>query len=123
MSGAHVLAVEKPPPRPAGLSQPWRGLVALGEVVLAAVAVIVGILCWHRGFTQIVTPVSGQQPLVSTVQYGNWASGAVGLVVLAGLLVLDAGRQTLLAVRTRQRPAPELPADDEDDLEPDQPSS
>jgi hypothetical protein len=125
MSGAHAVATDparRPERRPVGLNQPWRALVALGEVLLAAVAVVVGVLCWHRGFTQIVTPVPGQRPLVSSVLYGNWAAAAIGLVVLAGLLVLDAIRQTVLALRTRQRPAPELPADD-DDLEPEPSSS
>ena len=116
MSGQHTLVAEKPEkperPEPQGLNQPWRGWVAAAEVVLAAAAVVVGILCWHRGFNQIVTPIAGRSPLVSTVLYGNWAAGAIGLVVLGGFLVLDALRQTFLAVRTRQRPEPELPADD-----------
>ena len=113
MSGQHTLVAEKAEkPEPRGLNQPWRGWVAAGEVLLAAVAVVVGILCWHRGFNQIVTPIPGRPALVSTVLYGNWAAGAIGLVVLAGFLVLDAARQAFLAVRTRQRPAPELPADD-----------
>jgi hypothetical protein len=112
VSGQHTLVAEKPEKQPAGLNQPWRGWVAAGEVLVAAAAVLVGILCWRHGVTRIVTPVPGRAPLVSTVLYGNWASAAIGLVVLAGLLVLDAIRQTMLAVRTRQRPAPELPPDD-----------
>lgn len=100
--------------RPDALNQPWRGLVAVGEVLLAAAAVVVGVLCWQRGIVRIQTPVQGgQRVLESTVHYGNWSSAAIGLVVLAAILVLDAIRQALLAVRTRQRPAPEIPADDE----------
>ena len=108
-----MTAAEQPAPvvagrrddQPSGLHQPWRGLVALGELVLAAAAVLAGVLCWHRGFGSIVTPIGGgRPPLVSTVLYGNWAAGAIGLCVLGAFLVLDAVRQLLLAVRTRRRP-------------------
>jgi hypothetical protein len=95
---------------PPALNQPWRGWLAFGEVVLAAVAVVVGIWCWHRGIVQIVTPTgNGTPPLVSIVFYGNWMSGAIGLCTLAALLVLDALRQVVLALRTRRRRAA-LPA-------------
>jgi hypothetical protein len=86
------------------LNQPWRAWLALGEVVLAAVAVLVGIWCWHRGIVPIVTPTgNGTPPLVSVVFYGNWMSGAIGLCTVAALLVLDALREIVLAVRTRRR--------------------
>jgi hypothetical protein len=85
--------------------------VALGELLVAAAAAVFGVWCWHHGIGQIVTPVPGQPPLVSTVFYGDWMSGAIGLVLLAGLLVLDALRHTALAVRARPKkqknPAPE----------------
>jgi hypothetical protein len=91
----------------AKLNQPWRGFVAAGEVVLAAAAVIVGILCWQRGVTTMVTPLGpGQAPLVTTIFYADWMAAAIGLVLVATLLLLDALRQLLLAVRTRRRPAP-----------------
>ncbi|HEY4022278.1 MAG TPA: hypothetical protein VGM75_26555 [Pseudonocardiaceae bacterium] len=86
------------------LNQPWRAWLALGEVVLAAVAVLVGIWCWHRGIVQIVTPTgNGTPPLISIVFYGDWMSGAIGLCTVAALLVLDALREIVLAVRTRRR--------------------
>jgi hypothetical protein len=92
------------------LNQPWRAWLALGEVVLAAVAVLVGIWCWHRGIVPIVTPTgNGTPPLVSIVFYGNWMSGAIGLCTVAALLVLDALREIVLALRTRRR-RPVLPA-------------
>lgn len=95
--------------QPSRLHQPWRGFIAFGEVVLAAVAVVVGVLCWHRGVTTMVTPLGpGQPPLVSTIFYADWMAAAVGLVLVAALLVLDALRQTLLAVRTRHRPVPPM---------------
>jgi hypothetical protein len=87
-----------------GLNQPWRGLLALGELVLATVAVLVGIWCWNRGIVPITTPTgNGTPPLVSIVFYGNWMSGAIGLCTIAALLVLDALRQSVLALRTRRR--------------------
>lgn len=91
--------------RPAArLNQPWRGFVAAGEVVLAAAAVVVGILCWHRGVTTMVTPLGpGQPPLVSTIFYADWMAIAIALVLVAALLMLDALRQTLLATGTRRR--------------------
>jgi hypothetical protein len=95
--------------RAARLHQPWRGLVAFGEVVLAVAAVLVGVLCWHRGVTTMVTPLGpGQPPLVSTIFYGSWMAGGIGLVTVAAFLALDACRQAVLAVRTRRRPPPPL---------------
>ncbi|HEX4700917.1 MAG TPA: hypothetical protein VH352_02210 [Pseudonocardiaceae bacterium] len=96
-------------PGPARLHQPWRGFVALGEAVLAAAATVVGVLCWHRGVTTMVTPLGpGQPPLVSTIFYGGWMAAGIGLITVAAFLVLDAVRQALLAVRTRRRPLPPL---------------
>ncbi len=102
------------------LNQPYRAFVAIGELLLATAAVIVAVLCWHRGIATMITPLgNGRPPLVSTMFHGSWQSGAIGLVLVAGLLLLDALRQVLLATRTRQRPAtppPGVPlADDPDD--------
>lgn len=95
--------------RPARLNQPWRGLVALGEAIIAAVAVVVAIQLWSRGVTTMVTPLgAGQPPLRSTIFYANWMAGAIGLITIAAFLTLDALRQTLLAIRTRRRSLPPL---------------
>jgi hypothetical protein len=104
-----AVTAETPPAAPA-LNQPWRAWLALGEVVLAAVAVLVAVWCWHRGIVPIVTPTgNGTPPLVSIVFYGNWMSFAIGLCTVAALLVLDALREIVLAVRIRRR-RPVLPA-------------
>lgn len=93
----------------ARLNQPWRGWIALGEVVLAAIAVVVGVKLWGVGVTSTVTPLdNGQPPLVATIFYGNWMAYAIGLVTVAGILLLDAVRQVALAVRTRRRALPPL---------------
>jgi hypothetical protein len=95
--------------RPARLNQPWRGLVALGEAIIAVVAVVVAIGLWGRGVTTMVTPLgAGQPPLTSTIFYANWMAAAIGLITVAAFLTLDALRQLLLAVRTRRRGLPPL---------------
>lgn len=95
------------PSGPVRLNQPWRAVVAVVELIVAAVAVVIGIACWQRGVTTMISPLgNGQPPLRSTIFYGNWMAGGVGLVTVAAILVLDAIRQLLLAVRTRRRPEP-----------------
>lgn len=74
---------------------------------MAVAAVIVGIVCWRHGVTTMVTPLgNGQPPLRSTIFYGNWMAEGIGLVTVAAVLVLDAIREVLLALRTRDRPEP-----------------
>ncbi|HEX3646941.1 MAG TPA: hypothetical protein VHV49_00860 [Pseudonocardiaceae bacterium] len=95
-------------PRLARLEQPWRFAVAAGELIVAAAAVIVGILLWGKGVTTMVTPLAaGRPPLVSTIFYGNWMAAGVGLTAVAALLVLDAVREVILAARARTRRTPE----------------
>ena len=89
-------------PRPR-LNQPKRGLIAAGEVVLIVVLAFAAQWCWHKGIVRLEYPVEGQRTLVATRYFGNWIGGAVGLATLAGVLLLDAIRQTVLAVRTRGR--------------------
>jgi len=86
------------------LNQPMRAMVGLVELVLAAATVLLGVWCWHHASIGFVYPIgSGQPPLSSTRLLGNWAGAAVGLCTVAGLLVLDALRQFLLAARARHR--------------------
>ncbi|GAA1334440.1 hypothetical protein [Saccharothrix algeriensis] len=89
-----------PAPR---LHQPKRALVAVGEVVVAAGLVLLAVWCWNRGVLRHSYPVEGRAPLESTRYLGNWIGAAVGLGTAAGVLVLDAARQTVLALRTRGR--------------------
>jgi hypothetical protein len=85
------------------LNQPKRGLIAAGEVVLIVLLAFTAHWCWTKGVVRLEYPVDGHDPLVATRYLGNWIGGAVGLVTLAGVLLLDALRQTVLAVRTRGR--------------------
>lgn len=99
------------------LNQPWRAWIALAEAVVAVAAILIAVPCWQRGIVPIVSPVGGgRPPLVSTVFYGNWMSGAIGLCTVAGLLVVDALRQLILALRTRT--SPEVPMEAIEDDEP-----
>jgi hypothetical protein len=102
----------------ARLDQPWRAAIAAGEVVVAVLAVLAGLELWGVGVTTLITPLGpGQPPLVATIFYGNWMAYAILLVTAAAILVLDAIREILLAVRTRTKPLPPeetvapLPAD------------
>jgi hypothetical protein len=71
------------------------------------VAVVFGVILWRHGVTTMVTPLGANQPpLVSTIFYGNWMAIGIGLVTVAAVLVLDAIREVLLAVRTRRTKQP-----------------
>ncbi|MFI9007096.1 hypothetical protein ACIGNX_07700 [Actinosynnema sp. NPDC053489] len=102
---AETETVPEPEPRPdaPALHQPKRAFVAIGEVVLIALLVPAAVWCWNRGVVHYSFPVPDHAPLESTRFKGNWIGASVGLVTLAGVLLLDALRQTALAVRTRGR--------------------
>jgi hypothetical protein len=105
------------PPRPNGsdlwppdeqteftpLHRPVRAFVAVGEVVFAAVAVWLAFICWPHGISRITTPLTDGTQLTSTRYIGSWIAGAIGLGVLAAVLLVDTVRQLLLAVRARDR--------------------
>jgi hypothetical protein len=103
--------VPEPEPEPGAptLHQPKRALIAIGEVVLVALLVSAAGWCWHRGVLHYSYPVPDHPPLESTRFKGNWIGASIGLVTIAGVLLLDALRQTLLAVRTRGRKQVEEP--------------
>ncbi|MEU4764976.1 hypothetical protein AB0H12_17130 [Actinosynnema sp. NPDC023794] len=103
--------VPEPEPEPGApaLHQPKRALIAVGEVVLVALLVVFAVWCWNRGVVHYSYPVPDHPPLESTRFRGNWIGASVGLVTIAGVLLLDAVRQTVLAVRTRGREQVEEP--------------
>ncbi|MCS7482991.1 hypothetical protein ACFFQW_38595 [Umezawaea endophytica] len=98
------------------LHQPRRGLIAVVEVVLVVLLAFAAHWCWQRGIQTFSYPVEGRPPLVSTRYHGNWIGGSIVLATVAGILLLDAIRQTLLAVRTRDRRPPEDVAQTTDEL-------
>lgn len=95
----------EPPPPSERLHQPWRALVALVELGLAGLAFWTATLCWSNVVIPVVLRLADGTELTSTRYEGDWAAGAIGLGALACLLLVDAVRQLLLAVRTRRRPS------------------
>jgi hypothetical protein len=85
------------------LHRPWRALVALAEVIVAAVAVWFAFQLWDLGVKTLTVNLSDGVVLTSTRYVGSWMAGAIGLGLLAALLVVDAVRELLLAVRTKHR--------------------
>ncbi len=97
--------VAPPPTEAGGLHRPMRAVVALVELLLAGLAVWGAFSAWPRGFATITTVVSDGTTLESERVYGNWLAGAIAFGTVAAVLVLDAVRQALLAVRARPRRA------------------
>lgn len=95
--------VAPPPTEPGRLHKPWRALVALGELVAAAVAVWFAFDVWPRGIAKIVEHYPNGIVLESTRWVGSWMSLAIVLGTVGALLVLDAVRQVALAVRARPK--------------------
>jgi len=101
-TGAELWPPEEPVP-PARLNKPWRGLVAALEVVLAALAVWGAFRFWGGASVQVSTTSEDGAVLVSQRLFGGMLAAAIGLGILAGILLVDAVRQLALAVRTRAR--------------------
>ncbi|MGH3950438.1 MAG: hypothetical protein ACRDSE_15180 [Pseudonocardiaceae bacterium] len=88
--------------KPGRLHRPWRAVVAAGELVLAVLAVWLAFVAWSHGITTITAELDDGTALTSTRYHGNWIAASIGLGTLASVLVLDAVREMLLAVRTRR---------------------
>lgn len=88
---------------PPKLHRPWRALVALGEVVLAAVALWLAFRFWDVGVKTLTVNLTDGTVLSSTRYVGSWTAGAIGLAVLSAILLVDAVREVLLAVRAKHR--------------------
>ena len=86
---------------PGGLHQPWRGLVALAELLVAAVALWVAFWFWSRSSYPVTTVLEDGTRFESSRMVSHWVTAAIGVGMLAVLLVLDALRQAALAVRIR----------------------
>lgn len=95
--------VAPPPTEPATLHRPRRAIVAALELLVAAGLVLAAFWAWPRGFATIVTVTSEGREVVSERIHGNWLGAAIGFGTLAALLVVDAVRQVVLAVRTRPK--------------------
>jgi hypothetical protein len=96
--------VAPPPTEPPGrLNKPWRALAALIELIIAGVAVWFAFVVWPHGVAKIVMDYGNGIVLESTRWVGSWMSLAILLGTVAAVLVVDAVRQVLLAVRARPK--------------------
>ncbi|MTD56733.1 hypothetical protein [Amycolatopsis pithecellobii] len=86
------------------LHRPWRSWVAVAEVLLAGVAIWLAFPVWDLGVKTLTVQLSDGAVLTSTRYIGSWMAGAIGLGLLSALLLVDAVRELLLAVRARHRP-------------------
>lgn len=64
------------------------------ELLLAALLVLAAFWCWHQGVRTADFPPYTKGVEVQAITYYSapWISGAVGCVVVAGLLAVDAVR-------------------------------
>lgn len=85
------------------LNQPWRALVAVVELVLAGLAVWLAFRLWADAVTVIPMPDGDGGHVDLTHHDGGLVAGAIALGLAAALLVVDAVRQLLLALRVRPR--------------------
>ncbi|MGK3207732.1 hypothetical protein [Amycolatopsis sp. MEPSY49] len=101
-TGAELWPPEEPGPQ-ARLHKPWRTLVAVVEVVLAVAAGWAAYALWHGGRAIVVTRTDDGAVLESHRYFGGLLAAAIGLGTVAAILLVDAVRQLLLAVRARHR--------------------
>jgi hypothetical protein len=90
------------PPTRGSLHRPWRALVALGELLVAGGAIWLAFWCWSYSAVRVTTVLSDGTRLDSTNYTGHWQAAAIALGTVAAVLVLDALRQLVLAVRVRR---------------------
>lgn len=102
MSTPEVAEDEPAPVKPAergALHKPWRALVAVAELLVAGAAIWLGFWCWSHGVLTITTVLPDGTRFESTDYVGHWLAAAIVLGTVAAVLVLDALRQVVLAVR------------------------
>lgn len=90
-------------PEPGRVNRPARAVVAAVELVLAVVAGWGATLCWSNTTTEIVYQAGDGSELVSRIYSGPWIAAAIGVALVAALLVVDMARELALALRTRQK--------------------
>ncbi|WP_433408993.1 hypothetical protein ACQPZU_01520 [Saccharomonospora azurea] len=85
------------------LHQPWRLVVAVVELLLAVAAGWAAVWCWNSAAIAVTVRTDDGTTLVSHVYEGEWIGLAFAAAAVAGVLVVDGARQTVLGVRTRRR--------------------
>ncbi len=84
------------------LNQPWRAGIAGVECVLAVALVLFAVWSWSAGQVPIALPGPDGVEVVTRF-IGSWLALSVAACVAASLLVLDAIRQLVLAVKVGSR--------------------
>ena len=82
------------------VNRPGRGLVAVLELVLAAGAGWATTWAWSRVITEVTMRATDGTELTSRIYSGPWVAATIGFGLLAALLLVDLGRELLLALRT-----------------------
>ncbi|MBB3662290.1 MULTISPECIES: hypothetical protein [Prauserella salsuginis group] len=103
------------------LHQPWRIVVAVVELVVAAVAVWGAFPLWGSAIREVTVRLDDGSALTSRVYEGDRIALAVALGALAAVLVIDAVRQVMLGVaakgkkpKKRKQPDPDADVPDPD---------
>lgn len=89
----------------AGLNRPYRWVIVGVEVVLTAALVVTAVLLWRDVHYHIAYTAESGRKLLSTRMRGDLAGACIGLCLIAAFVLLDAIRQTVLAMRARHRKA------------------
>ena len=101
-TGSHLWPAEEPAVL-TPLHRPRRAFVALAEAVVCGVAIWFAFVLWDASSVTLTTTLADGTQLMSTRDFGAQIAGAIGLGVLAVLLLVDAVRQLLLATRVRHK--------------------
>ncbi len=98
-------AIESEPTQAPRLHQPWRAFLALAEIAAAAGLVIVAIWSWRNASVPLeVSPATDGKPAEVVHQLrGSWIADSVIAATVAGILLLNAVRQLVLATRVRSQ--------------------
>ncbi|WP_433198654.1 hypothetical protein ACQP1G_04530 [Nocardia sp. CA-107356] len=79
-----------------------RMLTALVELTLALVCVVFAVVSWRNGLITTTVAPSGDVPGFAATRYSApWLVLAAFLVVVAGVLAIDAVTRTVRAARSR----------------------
>ncbi|CRK60192.1 hypothetical protein [Alloactinosynnema sp. L-07] len=90
------------PAREGAVNQPRRAVFAAVDVVVAGLLGWLAVWMWGQGI-DVVGVVRDRPDLVVDRFQGQWIGGSVAVATLGLILILDAVRQLVLAVRSRSR--------------------
>jgi hypothetical protein len=90
------------PVREGAVHEPRRAVWALVEIVAAGLLLWLAVWLWGEG-VDTVGAVRDRPELTVDRYQGGWIGAAVAVGALALILVLDALRQLILAVRSRSK--------------------